>query len=834
MASGGVNKFLVSIVLPSVLAIVLFVLSFYLVLIPLFKNNMMDRKKEMISELTNTAISLVREYYDDYRSGILPEDEAKSLAAERVGQMRYGEDRKDYFWITDMRPWMVMHPYRKELNGTDLSDYTDTEGKKLFMEAVKLVEKEGEGFIDYLWQWKDDTTMIVPKLSYVKGFDEWQWVVGTGIYLEDVKQEIKLIERNLLWISFLIILIIALALAYINRQSMMIERKRREAEQKLLLSRQKYKSLVEASSEGTLMVSEGSIIYVNQKFLELSGFERQEIMGKDVSALFDMEWSEITDSFSDPGRSVSFETSIRCSDGTELQLVVSASRVTHNNNYDYILIVKEPGRADRLQEDRIKLDHDIRTTLLLMNQQAGNLKSDFISCGTSTSIAEAARLMVRKKEEVIYVKQDRQIIGVAGLSDFLARQLAEGLDPEKPVTSIMSAPVISVAEHELIHDAIIRCQTSKVTHLLVRNKSGEYTGHISYKRLLETQMNYTGMLTGEIKKSESAAEMATVYRKMNVLVDAFIESGVKTESITRVISNIADAINRRIIELLIEKEGQPPCSFCFIAMGSQGRGEQTLVTDQDNGIIFDDSCGDNERAMEYFTKLGKKINDDLDKVGYNYCDGNFMAGNPEWCLPLDAWKELYSDWVNNSDPQSLLDVSIFFDFKPVYGETDLAKELREHINKITRDKATFYYHLSQTVTRFKPPVGIFGQIVGEHDSPDSKLVDIKKILMPVTGFARIYAIKMMVAGTNTLERLESLRGTEGLPDSFLDETVQAYNMLMTSRLSQQARQLMDGEDPLNTIDVNQLTDIEKSTLKKVLSLINELNIKLKSDFKGIL
>ncbi len=834
MASGGINKFMVSIVLPSVLAIVLFVLSFYLVLIPLFKNNMMDRKKEMISELTNTAISLAREYYDDYSSGMLPEDEAKSLAAERVGQMRYGEDRKDYFWITDMRPYMVMHPYRKELNGTDLSDYTDTEGKKLFVEAVKLVEKEGEGFVDYMWQWKDDTTMIVPKLSYVKGFEEWQWVIGTGIYLEDVKQEIKMIQRNLLWISFIIILVIALALAYINRQSMMIERKRRDAEQKLLLSRQKYKSLVEASSEGTLMVSEGSVIYVNQKFLDLSGFDRQEIMGKDVSTLFEMQWSQIIDSFGDPGRSVSFETSIRCRDNSELQIVVSASRVTHNNNYGYILIVKEPGRADSLQKVRDKLDHDIRTTLLLMNQQAGNLKSDFISCGTSTSIADAARLMVRKKEEVIYVKQDGQIIGVAGLSDFLARQLAEGLDPEKPVTSIMSAPVISVAEHELIHEAIIRCQTAKATHLLLRNKSGEYTGHISYKRLLETQMNYTGMLTGEIKKSESAGDLATVYRKMNVLVDAFIESGVKTESITRVISNIADAINRRIIELLIEKEGHPPCSFCFIAMGSQGRGEQTLVTDQDNGIIIDDSCGDIEGAMEYFTKLGKKINDDLDKVGYNYCHGNFMAGNPEWCLPLGAWKELYSNWVNNSDPQSLLDVSIFFDFKQVYGETGLAKELREHINKITRDKATFYYHLSQTVTRFKPPVGVFGQIVGEHDSPDSKLVDIKKILMPVTGFARIYAIKMKVAETNTLERLESLRGTEGLPDSFLDEAVQAYNMLMTSRLSQQARQLMEGEDPLNTIDVNQLTDIEKSTLKKVLSLINELNIKLKSDFKGIL
>ena len=364
--------------------------------------------------------------------------------------------------------------------------------------------------------------------------------------------------------------------------------------------------------------------------------------------------------------------------------------------------------------------------------------------------------------------------------------------------------------------------------------SGEATGLVSYKRLLEAQMNYTGMLTAEIRSSESVEDMITVYQRMNVLIDAFIESGVKTESITRVISNVADAITGRIIELSMEKEGQPPCSFCFIAMGSQGRGEQTLVTDQDNGIIIDDSGAGDERAIQYFVSLGRKINDDLNRVGYNYCHGNFMAGNPEWCLPLSSWKELFTGWVNNSDPQGLLDVSIFFDFKSVYGEDSLAGELREHIYRTTGDKAVFYYHLAQTVTRFKPPVGIFGQIVGEHDTPDSNLVDIKKLLMPVTGFARIYALKMALEETNTIDRLESMRGAKGLSDSFLDETLQAYNTLMNTRLLQQVNQLMSGEEPGNTVDVNRLTDIERSTLKKVLSVINDIILKLKSDFKGVI
>ncbi|MFP4488814.1 MAG: DUF294 nucleotidyltransferase-like domain-containing protein [Bacteroidales bacterium] len=832
MAPAEKNKYIISIVLPSVLAVVLFVCSFYLVLVPLFENSMMDRKKEMISELTNTALSLVNDYNADYRSGILSEEEARHMAAERVGKMRYGDDRKDYFWITDMRPYMVMHPYRPELNGTDLSDYTDPDGKKLFVESAAVVKEKGEGFIDYKWQWKDDTTQIVPKLSYVKGFDEWNWIIGTGIYLDDVKKEIRTIERGLLWISFAIIMVIALVLAYINRQSMIIERRRREAEQELLLSRQKYKSLVEASSEGTIMIMEGKIVYVNQKFLDLAGAEREEVSGGKFEDIFDMKWTDITDAFTDPGKSVNFETGIKGADDTLVPVIVSTSRVRHNDNFGYILIVKELGKSDILNKEKESLHHDMQTSLLLMNRQIGSLAVDFVSCETDTTIAEAARLMMRKKQEVVFVKQKGQVIGVTGRKDLLNRQLAEDLDNSAPVTRIMSAPVISLPADSPVYEAIIECRTRNISHILVRNKEGDYTGVISYKQLLEAQQNHTGVLTGEIRRAESIDDMIPAYQRMNVLVEAFVESGVKTESITRVISGIADAVTKRIAELVIEEEGEPPCDFCFIAMGSQGRSEQTLVTDQDNGIITGDSCKDDDRAEEYFVRLGKKINKGLDRVGYNYCPGNFMAGNPEWNMCLGDWKKVFSGWINNSDPQSLLDISIFFDFRAVYGESSLADSLRQHVNKAAEDKAVFFFHLSQTLTRFKPPVGMFGQIVGEHDSPDSNIVDVKKLLMPVSGFARIYALKLGIAHTGTILRLESIKEAGVVQEQLLDEIIQSYKTLMTFRLSKQVKQVMEGGDPGNALDVNRLTDIEKSTLKKVLSVINDIMITLKSDFKG--
>jgi len=321
-------KFFLSIVLPSILAITLFIISFYVIIIPSFEKNMMESKKEMISELTNSAWSLVNDYYNEYSSDSIGREEAKQLAASRIGKMRYGDEKKDYFWITDMRPFMVMHPYRQELNGTDLSDYQDPQGKRLFVDASKIVSKNGEGYIDYIWQWKDDTTLIVPKLSYVKGFPPWDWIIGTGIYLDDVKQEIKILEKSLLRIIFIIIIVITSVLLNIIRQSRIIENRRKEAEHKLLLSRQKYKTLVESSTIGTLMMAENKIIYANQKFLDLSGCQRNDLGNIRIEDLFELDWFSITGSFRDPGKSVTMETRLKSQDDN-IEVLLSVSKVSY-------------------------------------------------------------------------------------------------------------------------------------------------------------------------------------------------------------------------------------------------------------------------------------------------------------------------------------------------------------------------------------------------------------------------------------------------------------------------------------------------------------------------
>ncbi len=175
----------------------------------------MNGKREMIKELTNSAWSILSKYESDERDGLLTREEAQNTARSRIQYLRYGDENKDYFWITDMTPVMIMHPFRNDLNGKDLTNFTDPHGKKLFVEFVETVKTSENGYVDYMWQWKDDSLRIVPKLSYVKLFKPWAWVIGTGIYIEDVKKEISSLTKRMIWISITISIFIAFLLLYI-------------------------------------------------------------------------------------------------------------------------------------------------------------------------------------------------------------------------------------------------------------------------------------------------------------------------------------------------------------------------------------------------------------------------------------------------------------------------------------------------------------------------------------------------------------------------------------------------------------------------------------------
>ncbi|MDO9613768.1 MAG: cache domain-containing protein, partial [Bacteroidota bacterium] len=336
------KKVYLKIIIPSAVSILLFILTIFLIIIPRFQENIMNGKREMIKELTNSALSIVSKYENDERNGILTHEMAQETAISRIQYLRYGDENKDYFWITDMHPNMVMHPYRTDLNGKDLSNFRDPHGTLLFVECVKTVEKSGHGYVNYMWQWKEDSLHIVPKLSYVKAFNAWGWIIGTGIYIEDVKKEIKALTKKLIWISTGISILIAGLLFFISQQSLTIEKKRAKAENDLNESKEKYRTLVEAATEGLIMLADGRITFLNGVVCKMTGFANTELLNLPISAMVsENNNKDLIETFSQNMiREGQYDIHLKKKNGGFIEVLITSSSAVFSGREVNIIIIK--------------------------------------------------------------------------------------------------------------------------------------------------------------------------------------------------------------------------------------------------------------------------------------------------------------------------------------------------------------------------------------------------------------------------------------------------------------------------------------------------------------
>lgn len=233
------------ILLPPLVVALLFFISAFWVFLPSFQDSLLNKKKEMIRELTNTAWSIVASYEKLERTGKMTRETAQREATQRVREIRYGSENKDYFWINDMTPTMVMHPYRPDLEGQNLQEFSDPAGNYLFRDFVNTAQKNNAGYVPYMWQWKDDSTRIVPKLSYIRSFSPWGWVIGTGIYLDDVDKEITVLSRSLVIFSVIILTVVLIISYFIVRQGIAVAEKYRLSEEEVRRHRDHLEELVE-------------------------------------------------------------------------------------------------------------------------------------------------------------------------------------------------------------------------------------------------------------------------------------------------------------------------------------------------------------------------------------------------------------------------------------------------------------------------------------------------------------------------------------------------------------------------------------------------------------
>lgn len=404
------NNFFQKIVLPATIALLLFVITVFAFILPAFERNAVNQKKIMLQELTSTAWSILHKYYTESSSGAIDATTAQQLAMADIEALRYGTNKKDYFWITDMEPRMLMHPYIHELTGTNLQDYSDPDGKKLFIEAVEIAKNHGEGFINYKWQFMDDTSRIVPKLSYVKKFEPWQWIIGTGIYLDDVQTEIAKLRNQLLLILLLSSVLIALLIVFMTWQSLLLDNKRLEAEEQLRISQERYRAMVEASTEGALLVLQ-NYMYANKTLIGMLGYNDDEIADLGLWDVFpdtglNNEFSDFESLYAAENLPTNLETTLLQKNKQRTKVLVNMSRISVAGNKALVVLVREIQRAGLPDSDAVPLQADSMNLWEFGN--FGFFRSSFSRNSRFTEATQSAMRILgfKSKDEMLKTRID--------------------------------------------------------------------------------------------------------------------------------------------------------------------------------------------------------------------------------------------------------------------------------------------------------------------------------------------------------------------------------------------------------------------------------------------
>jgi len=449
-------------------------------------------------------------------------------------------------------------------------------------------------------------------------------------------------------------------------------------------------------------------------------------------------------------------------------------------------------------------------------------------------VREIAELMYAKsRSELLVTSESGLSLGIVTDRDLRERVLSKGTDTSVPVYEVMTSPLMFISDRSPVYEAYFLMHENDINHLAVKNSSGDISGLIKNYDLFRGFQHPSSFLLRDVNSAADLDGIVSAHRKLPLTIKTMIDSGANARDIMRIITVISDTIVDKLIHLALEKMGPPPASFAFMALGSEGREEQTLLTDQDNALIYRDVPEDYRGAAEkYFLEFSDTVCGWLDTAGYNFCLGDAMAKNPKWCQPESVWKKYFQDWITKADPQDLFDVNIFFDFRCVYGDLELTDDLRRFINRTSRGKAAFFYHLAQNSLFYKPPINILGGIVVGSKGDHSDSFSIKDAVKPIQNFARVYSLQNSISEINTLKRLKRMNEMKIINGVMYDEIVQAYNFLMLMRFKHQASQIHNNIEPDNYINPRALTEIERTMLKKIFSKIVNFQSKMSYDFTG--
>jgi len=443
-----------------------------------------------------------------------------------------------------------------------------------------------------------------------------------------------------------------------------------------------------------------------------------------------------------------------------------------------------------------------------------------VTCTPDTPVAAAAKLMRDRGISSICVAESGKLAGILTTGDLAGRVVAEGLSAETPVAQVMTRDPLTLTPDQLGSDILHRMLERRIGHFPVIAR-GRLAGIVTQTDLTRFQAVSSAQLVRDAARAESVEALAKVTQRIPQLLRQLVGAHNAHEVVTRLITDIADTATRRLLAMAEAEFGPPPVPYLWLACGSQGRQEQTGVSDQDNCLFLDDSVSDND--MPYFENLARFVCDGLDAIGYVYCPGEMMAVTPRWRQPVRVWREYFRRWIANPTPEAQMLASVMFDLRPIGGSFALFANLQEETLAKARRNSIFVAHMIANSLTHSPPLGLLRGIAtirsGEHrDHIDMKLSGV----IPIVDLGRVYALQGGITAINTRARLIAAGERGVVSGSGGRELLAAYDLIAGTRLRNQAAQVGSGGAPDNYMAPAALTDFERSHLRDAFVVVRTM------------
>jgi CBS domain-containing protein len=448
-----------------------------------------------------------------------------------------------------------------------------------------------------------------------------------------------------------------------------------------------------------------------------------------------------------------------------------------------------------------------------------------VSCAPETALRDALRSMHDEGiGSMIVVSTEGAPLGIFTVQDVLSRVALVGGALDAPIATLMTTELVTLGPEAGAYEATLAMAAHGIHHVIVVD-DGKLAGVVSERDLLVPAESSPRVVSDGIRRARDPEALARSAGEIRRLAQRMLQAGTGSAQVTRTLSTLNDVLSRRVIELEFEASPDPGVRWCWISMGSEGRFEQTFSSDQDNGLVFVAPDGDAEGARARLLPIASRINRRLDECGFALCRGNVMASSPQCCLSVAEWKERFAGWIERAEPQALLNATIFFDFRALAGEAQLARELRAWLAPIVADDRRFLVQLTRNSLENQPPLGLVRDFV--FASGAGHKLDLKvNGITPFVDAGRVFALAAGLAETNTLQRLRGAGERLGVEAAEIAAWEEACQFIQLLRLREQERQLDEGKPLDNRVDPDDLNDLDRRILKESMRQARKLQDRL--------